>query len=94
MWTWFSLDVRFKHDLQMEVKLYLEISNYLKGQISKFRKWNSPAFNEGEGGYHQTVSKLGLWVSRYPAAKGNYSMTMKLHIMLMQRNVIKNLFKD
>ena len=42
--------------------------------MTKFRKWNSPAFNEGEVWVSSSGTKVRIIsVSRYPAAKGNYS---------------------
>lgn len=42
--------------------------------MAKFRKWNSPAFNEGELWVSSTGGKVRIVsVSKYPAAKSNHS---------------------
>jgi len=42
--------------------------------MSKFRKWNSPAFNEGEIWVSSTGSRVKIIsVVKYPGATGQYS---------------------
>lgn len=47
--------------------------------MTKFRKWNSPAFNEGEVWVSSSGVKVRIIsVSKYPAAKSNHSSSYEV----------------